>query len=86
MALAQGVVRDEMMDDFKDMANPKAILAAVLWTWTTYCILLAVPEPFSKGVAAVMTVSLIAYVGVDTFEAGQALKRWEEGTWALDPE
>ncbi|WP_233612490.1 hypothetical protein [Corallococcus sp. AB045] len=25
------------------------------------------PEPFSKGVAAVMTASLIAYVGVDTF-------------------
>ncbi|QAT84774.1 putative lipoprotein [Corallococcus coralloides] len=67
MALAQGVVRDEMMDAFKDMANPQAMLAAVLWTWTTYCILLAVPEPFSKGVAAVMTASLIAYVGVDTF-------------------
>ncbi|MFP2897850.1 hypothetical protein [Corallococcus sp. 4LFB] len=67
MALAQGVVRDEMMDAFKDMADPQAMMAAVLWTWTTYCILLAVPEPFSKGVAAVMTASLIAYVGVDTF-------------------
>nr|WP_244981966.1 hypothetical protein [Corallococcus exercitus] len=30
-------------------------------------ILLAVPEPFSKGVAAVITASLIAYVGIDTF-------------------
>ena len=67
MALAQGAVWDEMMDAFKDMADPQAMLAAVLWTWTTYCILLAVPEPFSKGVAAVMTASLIAYVGVDTF-------------------
>ncbi|WP_228558533.1 hypothetical protein [Myxococcus sp. AB056] len=67
MALAQGVVLDEMMDAFKDMAEPQAMMAAVLWTWTTYCILLAVPEPFSKGVAAVMTASLIAYVGVDTF-------------------
>ncbi|NMO18120.1 hypothetical protein HPC49_14355 [Pyxidicoccus fallax] len=67
MALAQGVVWDEMMDAFKDMADPEAMLSAVLWTWTTYCILLAVPEPFSKGVAAVMTASLIAYVGVDTF-------------------
>ncbi|NRD53611.1 SitA5 family polymorphic toxin [Corallococcus exiguus] len=67
MALAQGVVRDEMMDAFKEMADPQAMMAAVLWTWTTYCILLAVPEPFSKGVAAVMTASLIAYVGVDTF-------------------
>ncbi len=67
MALAQGAVWDEMTDAFKDMADPQAMLAAVLWTWTTYCILLAVPEPFSKGVAAVMTASLIAYVGVDTF-------------------
>ncbi|WP_338041899.1 hypothetical protein [Myxococcus eversor] len=84
MALAQGAVVDEMMDGFKDMANPQAMMSAVLWTWTTYCILLAVPEPFSKGAAAVMTASLIAYVGIDTFwslvmgfkrlveEAGQA--------------
>ncbi len=55
------------MDAFKGMADPQAMMAAVLWTWTTYCILLAVPEPFSKGVAAVITASLIAYVGVDTF-------------------
>ncbi|WP_163862520.1 hypothetical protein [Myxococcus eversor] len=67
MALAQGAVLDEMMDAFKDMANPQAMMSAVLWTWTTYCILLAVPEPFSKGAAAVMTASLIAYVGIDTF-------------------
>ncbi|RKH45026.1 SitA5 family polymorphic toxin [Corallococcus sicarius] len=67
MALAQGVVLEEMMGAFKDMADPQAMVTAVLWTWTTYCILLAVPEPFSKGVAAVMTASLIAYVGVDTF-------------------
>ncbi|WP_164002742.1 hypothetical protein [Pyxidicoccus caerfyrddinensis] len=67
MALAQGAVWDEMMDAFKDMADPQAMMSAVLWTWTTYMILLAVPEPFSKGVAAVMTASLIAYVGVDTF-------------------
>nr|WP_225413031.1 hypothetical protein [Stigmatella hybrida] len=30
-------------------------------------ILLTVPEPFSKGLAAVMTSTLIAYVGIDTF-------------------
>ncbi|WP_233261866.1 hypothetical protein [Vitiosangium sp. GDMCC 1.1324] len=67
MALAQGAVLDEMLAAFKDMANPHAMLAAVLWTWTTYLVLLAVPEPFSKGLAAVMTVTLISYVGVDTF-------------------
>lgn len=67
MGMAQGVVWDEMLDVFKDMANPHALVSAVLWTWTTYMILLTVPEPFSKGVAAVMTVTLISYVGVDTF-------------------
>jgi hypothetical protein len=67
MAFAQGAVLDEMMDALKDMADPQAVLTAVLWTCTTYMILLSVPEPFSKGLAAVMTASLIAYVGVDTF-------------------
>ena len=54
-----------MRDAFKDMADPQALLTTVLWTWTTYMILLAVPEPFSKGLAAVMTATLIAYVGID---------------------
>ncbi|HZH78424.1 MAG TPA: hypothetical protein VEY88_20515, partial [Archangium sp.] len=67
MALAQGAVLNEMLEAFKDMADPHAMVAAVLWTWTTYMVLLAVPEPFSKGLAAVMTTTLIAYVGVDTF-------------------
>ena len=67
MALARGVVLTEMMDAFKDMADPEAMMAAVLWTWTTYMVLLAVPEPISKGIAAVMTATLIAYVGIDTF-------------------
>ncbi|NTX05801.1 hypothetical protein HUA75_29005 [Myxococcus sp. CA040A] len=67
MALAQGVVLDEMMDAFQGMADPQALMTAALWTWTTYMILLAVPEPLSKGLAAVMTATLIAYVGIDTF-------------------
>jgi len=67
MALAQGVVLDEMTDAFKNMADPQAVMTAVLWTWTTYMVLLTVPEPFSKGLAAVMTATLIAYVGIDTF-------------------
>ncbi|WP_439329037.1 SitA5 family polymorphic toxin [Corallococcus carmarthensis] len=67
MALARGVGLSEMMDAFQDMADPEAMMAAVLWTWTTYMVLLAVPEPISKGIAAVMTATLIAYVGIDTF-------------------
>ncbi|MBJ6759870.1 hypothetical protein JGU66_03790 [Myxococcaceae bacterium JPH2] len=67
MAQAEGVVIGELMAAFKDMADPQAMLSAVLWTCTTYMVLLALPEPTSKGVAAVMTASLIAYVGIDTF-------------------
>lgn len=67
LALAQGAVLDEMLEAFKDVANPQALMSAVLWTWTTYMLLLTVPEPVTKGIAAVMTATLICYVGVDTF-------------------
>jgi len=68
MALAKGAVLDEMLEAFKSMADPHAMVAAVLWTWTTYMVLLALPDvTVSKGIAAVMTVTLISYVGVDTF-------------------
>ncbi|QSQ22961.1 hypothetical protein JY651_49065 [Pyxidicoccus parkwayensis] len=80
MALAKGVVREEMLEAFKDMADPEAMVSAVLWTMATYAILWTVPEPFSKGAAAVMTASLIVYVGVDTFR-GLILgfkRLWEE--------
>ncbi|WP_232293496.1 hypothetical protein [Stigmatella aurantiaca] len=68
MALAKGVVLDEMLAAFKDMADPHAMVAAVLWTWTTYMILVSIPDvTISKGLAAVMTAVLISYVGVDAF-------------------
>ena len=67
LALAKGAVLDEMVESFKDLADPHAMAAAVLWTWSTYMILLTVPEPLTKGVAAVMTATLIFYVGMDTF-------------------
>nr|WP_239014692.1 hypothetical protein [Archangium violaceum] len=68
MALARGAVLDEMLEAFRDMSDPHAMVAAVLWTWTTYMVLLAIPDvTVSKGLAAVMTATLISYVGVDTF-------------------
>ncbi|HZH76239.1 MAG TPA: hypothetical protein VEY88_09410 [Archangium sp.] len=68
MALAKGAVLDEMLEAFKDMADPHAMVAAVLWTWTTYMILVSIPDvTISKGLAVVMTATLISYVGVDTF-------------------
>ncbi|MGZ3457021.1 MAG: SitA5 family polymorphic toxin [Archangium sp.] len=68
MALAKGAVLDEMLEAFKDMADPHAMVSAVLWTWTTYMVLISIPDvTISKGLAAVMTATLISYVGVDTF-------------------
>ena len=68
LALARGAVLDEMLEAFKDMADPHAMVAAVLWTWTTYMVLISLPDvTISKGLAAVMTATLISYVGVDTF-------------------
>ncbi|WP_434384915.1 SitA5 family polymorphic toxin [Melittangium boletus] len=68
LALAKGIVLDEMLEAFRDMADPHAMVAAVLWTWTTYMVLLALPDvTVSKGLAAVMTVTLVSYVGADTF-------------------
>ncbi|WP_095992274.1 hypothetical protein [Cystobacter fuscus] len=68
LAFAKGAVLDEMLEAFKDMADPHAMVAAVLWTWTTYMVLIAIPDvTVSKGLAAVMTATIISYVGVDTF-------------------
>ncbi|MFY2558186.1 AHH domain-containing protein [Corallococcus terminator] len=49
------------------MADPHAALSAALWTITLYMVLWSVPEPVSKGLAAVMTATAIVYLGVDTF-------------------
>ncbi|HYO52587.1 hypothetical protein [Archangium sp.] len=68
LALAKGAVLDEMLEAFKDMADPHARVAAGLWTWTMYMVLISIPDvTVSKGLAAVMTATLISYVGVDTF-------------------
>ncbi|MCK8500887.1 AHH domain-containing protein [Myxococcus fulvus] len=67
MAMAQGVVLEEMLDAFKGMADPHAALSAAVWTLTLYLVLWSVPEPVSKGLVAVMTATAIVYLGVDTF-------------------
>ncbi|RKG87020.1 hypothetical protein D7W82_14875 [Corallococcus sp. CA049B] len=69
LAMAKGAVLDELWDAVKDMANPEALMQAALWTAVTYALLWTVPEPATKGVAAVISAGLIAYVGIDTFWA-----------------
>ncbi|KFE61108.1 hypothetical protein DB31_4543 [Hyalangium minutum] len=48
------------------MVNPQAVVATVVGGLTMYAILLALPEPVSKGVAALMTLGAMAYLGWDT--------------------
>ncbi|WP_146210247.1 hypothetical protein [Vitiosangium sp. GDMCC 1.1324] len=66
MEFALGAVWNETMDAFKDMANPEAVRATIVSAMAMYMTLWLLPEPASKGLAAILTASLIAYLGVDT--------------------
>jgi hypothetical protein len=66
MEFALGAVWGEMMDTFKDMADPEAVRATVVSAMGLYMTLWLLPEPTSKGLAATLTAGLIAYLGVDT--------------------
>ncbi|WP_157232105.1 GIY-YIG nuclease family protein [Hyalangium minutum] len=66
MAIAQRHVLGEMKDAFGEMVNPVAVYASITSAMTVYLLLWTLPEPVSKGLAATMTVALMAYLGVDT--------------------
>ncbi|HYO54194.1 hypothetical protein [Archangium sp.] len=67
MEFVIGSVWNETMDAFKDMASPEAVRATIVSAMALYMTLWSIPEPaVSKGLAATLTVSLIAYLGVDT--------------------
>ncbi|XXF75191.1 AHH domain-containing protein [Myxococcaceae bacterium GXIMD 01537] len=68
MSFAIEEIVPEMMQSFKDMADPEAIKATLYWTMAIYAAMWLAPEPvFSKGLATVITASFICYIGVDTF-------------------
>lgn len=68
MSFAIDEILPEMMQSFKDMADPEALKASLYWTMTIYAAMWLAPEPvFSKGLATVVTASFICYIGVDTF-------------------
>ena len=48
------------------MADPQALLATVSASVSMYLLLWSLPEPVSKGLAAPLTATAIAYLGVDT--------------------
>ncbi len=67
MSFAVEEIIPEMMQSFKEMADPEALQAALYWTMTIYAAMWLAPEPvFSKGLATVVTASFVCYIGVDT--------------------
>ena len=66
MAIAQSKVLGAMKEELAQMVSPQAVVATVVGGLTMYAILLALPEPVSKGIAALMTIGAVAYLGWDT--------------------
>ncbi|MFB1484295.1 AHH domain-containing protein [Corallococcus sp. RDP092CA] len=65
-AIALESVWEETEAALVGMTDPRAVLTTVVATGTVYLALWLLPEPVSKGIAATMTVVLIAYLGIDT--------------------
>jgi hypothetical protein len=59
-------VLDETLAALEHALSPQAVMTALLWMVGLYLALWLVPEPTTKGVAAVLTVLLTAWLGVDT--------------------
>ena len=66
MAIAQSKVLGAMKEELARTVSPQAVVATVVGGLTLYAILLALPEPVSKGVAALLTLGAMAYLGWDT--------------------
>ncbi|WIG92920.1 AHH domain-containing protein [Myxococcus sp. SDU36] len=66
MAIAMDSVWEETAEALEDMADPQALLATVSASVSMYLLLWSLPEPVSKGLAALLTATAIAYLGVDT--------------------
>ncbi len=65
MAIAQGGLLEEMKQALGEMVSPEAVVATITGAATMYLMLWLLPEPVSKGVAALMTVGMVAYLGWD---------------------
>lgn len=69
MGIAQGETIEATKDSLKGMVDPDAVMAMLVSGMTMYMMLWVLPEPISKGVAAVLTAALVVYLGVDTLYA-----------------
>lgn len=66
MAIAVDAVWGETKLALTDLADPEAVRASIVSAMAMYMLLWVLPEPASKGLAATLTVGLIAYLGMDT--------------------
>jgi len=66
LQFAMGSVMDETHEALGKMVDPAAVRNTIITAMAVYLGLWLLPEPVSKGVAATLTVCLIAYLGVDT--------------------
>lgn len=66
LAIAMDAVWEETAEALEDMTDPRALLATVTASVSMYLLLWSLPEPVSKGLAALLTATAIAYLGVDT--------------------
>jgi hypothetical protein len=66
LALALKDVLKQTGVALKGMVSPQALVALVVWTCCLYLTLWLLPEPFSKALAAGMTVALLAWLPVHT--------------------
>ncbi|WP_395828523.1 hypothetical protein [Archangium violaceum] len=65
LALAFGTVLDETRMALGRELSPQAILSSLVWAAGLYLALWLVPEPSTKGLAASLSVLLVAWLGVD---------------------
>jgi hypothetical protein len=66
LAIAFSSVLEETKLSLQHMVSPQAVLSLLVGTAMLYLMLWLVPEPLTKGVAALMTLAFIAWLGVDT--------------------
>ena len=66
LAFALGGVLEETRQSLKHMISPQAVLALVLSAAVLYFMLWLVPEPLTKGVAALISLGLLAWLGAQT--------------------
>ena len=66
LAFALGGVLEETRQSLKHMVSPQAVLTLVLSAAVLYFMLWLVPEPLTKGVAALISLGLLAWLGAQT--------------------